>query len=704
MSFTVKFKELLNLAIGTPEKGVVNFNALHIFLQSIIEHLNIEEQEKVLPGSEKDYLSVSHFQGTAGEKSEMQMLYHMLSDTSDRIINTFDRRLSVVESQMSYLEALPSTEQLLESSEPFKKPAQEMWQMLKLKKKVEGNEEGMTKAMKTLQELLTSVYSLQSDTNYFKNELEQLMKKVDKISLDEVNKQSQEMKDQQEQVKNLQLDMVPEGNSSSTMTIKQLLAGHPLSAEGKRLTAKQSVGSLINLTTDFNSLKKQFAKLENKVQEQSNQTANLQFLSSIGLTPQLETEINILQDKNKIYEEHLEKVQGHCNLLEKITSILQNKVEDIKDLKILVNELEMRMVDKTWLEEEMKEKADKSALIFKANQTDLEVSTVKLNDMIHDIMHKMTIHEQNWQKMLEKLFSDVDSKLGHMDLDPVKIDMENIWKIVKKHLSDGPHFDVDRAAGLKKQLFERMKCISCDRPVQIMTSPQMISIQKEDIYSHAWPTSPNNFEYLQQLKLSKQRRMQQLQPVQEMTQLPEQADMPPHGHLFGDNCSNLRRVVKLPNLTTVYPYGNPAVFPGENAEVNILGVDGVMYKGRMTPHGSLPPVTTEKDQAGLKTTRPPRFHSGYDRMCPKISNALYPALRPRTSMTAQDLQRFPLQPIPTSSTLQHLPTSSTANISSAIDRTTREATGVDPFIIKPGSASLSGNNFSPIASEKRNNM
>ncbi|XP_043855219.1 uncharacterized protein C16orf96 homolog [Dromiciops gliroides] len=1159
MSFYIKFKDLLNLALGTPDPGVVNFNALHILLNSIIEHLHLEEQLKVLPGNEKDYRPPDPLQVPSREKTEVNEEDLLCRITSNNIIGTLEQRLSVLESQVAFLKTLPSTDQLLESSQTFRKPAQEMWQMLKLKKQVEGNEEGMTKAMQTLQDLLSTISSLQSDTGYFKMELDQLKEKVDKISLDEVNQHSQELKDQQEQVKSLQLDMedvknklcsfpdgsdimqwtalhdamysheddqnnlspspdqsdivqqttsqdamyshvdtketpekaegetsavtpevtseetpkppktpktpetrmpsvktvqprsgtttqksdpkasplgkalvamgitvgpetltsmgiaidpgilsamgittdpqtlaamginpvlgaglgtarkpgvttgpfsftgpttstgpsastaepqgippgvtwnassfldalgvtpnettlramgidtnadslsnlgsmvdpatlvalailtgkelpphlyssaplptlpevpdttteskpavVPEfftspdttageGTSAavtsqasegilpSTRSLKQLPTGPSLSAEGKRLTAKRSVGSLINLPIEYDSLKEQLAKLEDKVQQQANSLANLQFLSSLGLTPKLETEMSTLQDKitilqetgqkNKTYEQHLEKVQQHCNLLEKVTETLQDKMEDIKGLKIVVKQLEMRKVDKARMEEEMKEKADKSALAFKASRADLEFATVQLNDMMHDMLQKMSVHKQDWQKVLAKLFLDVDSKLDHMDLDPVKRQMEYIWKFVKKNLSEGPRFDADSAAGFKKQLFERVKCISCDRPVDMMTSPQLISIQKANLCPRARPISANSYEYLQRLKLRlhhhssvscsepawelfsfgasfslishiqsftdpvdatstislinkrpllfiptatilpqtlirivdfkmdgnleatyslpfqsyfillllthsvmmllismalpalpmpgllmrqdpmwppeaqselgrrlapslcwpsfprEQQRLQQQQPTQETTNFPEQANMPAGGHPFWDNSSSLRRVMKIPNLTTLYPYGDPSVFPAENSEVNILGVDGVMYKGRMASRGAPRPVIAEKDLTGLKTPRPPSSRSGCERVRSSISNTLYPASRSRTSMTAQVLQQFALQPLLPSGILQH---------SSA----TRSATSGGPISVKPNSASLPLRRLNPTSSEE----
>uniref|UniRef100_A0A7N4P842 DUF4795 domain-containing protein n=1 Tax=Sarcophilus harrisii TaxID=9305 RepID=A0A7N4P842_SARHA len=291
-----------------------------------------------------------------------------------------------------------------------------------------------------------------------------------------------------------------------------------------------------------------------------------------------------------------------------------------------------------------------------------------------------------------------------MDLDPVKKQMEHMWKFIKKSLMEGPRFDAETAAGFRKQLFDRMKCISCDRPVNVMTSPQLISVRNLDISHHARPVSANSYEYLKQLKL---REMQQLQS---MTNAPERGDMPTDGQARLDNNSSLRRIVKMPNLTTIHPYGDPSVFPPPNSEVNILGVDGNLYKGRMGLRGTPRSFMTEKDLAGLKVPKPPP-----SRKVPEyssISNVLYPASSPRTSLTAQVLQQFS-QPMMPSGILQHSPSS--ANLSPKIPSTnnrptTKATTSGGPFTRKFGkssksrSASLPTGGLNPNSREEGTNI
>lgn len=41
-------------------------------------------------------------------------------------------------------------------------------------------------------------------------------------------------------------------------------------------------------------------------------------------------------------------------------------------------------------------------------------------------------------------------QLDRMALDPLSKQLEEVWKVVKKFLSEGPRFDADSAAGFKK--------------------------------------------------------------------------------------------------------------------------------------------------------------------------------------------------------------------------------------------------------------
>lgn len=39
----ISLLDLLNLSIGTPQRGAVNFNALHVLLHAVLQHLDLQE-------------------------------------------------------------------------------------------------------------------------------------------------------------------------------------------------------------------------------------------------------------------------------------------------------------------------------------------------------------------------------------------------------------------------------------------------------------------------------------------------------------------------------------------------------------------------------------------------------------------------------------------------------------------------------------
>ncbi|MEE6497307.1 hypothetical protein FKM82_002705 [Ascaphus truei] len=135
MSCSVSFKELVNLAIGSPELGAVNFNALHSLLHGLLEHLQVGEVRRDLSQEEKDFIQPDLSPGgLATEEGRQTSLFHQLQE-----------RMGRMEAKLLHLDSLPSSSTLLLGSQSQNKPVQEMWQLMQLKKKVEMNEDGVNK-------------------------------------------------------------------------------------------------------------------------------------------------------------------------------------------------------------------------------------------------------------------------------------------------------------------------------------------------------------------------------------------------------------------------------------------------------------------------------------------------------------------------------------------------------------------------------
>lgn len=58
------------------------------------------------------------------------------------------------------------------------------------------------------------------------------------------------------------------------------------------------------------------------------------------------------------------------------------------------------------------QKADKSALAAKVSRVQFDATTEQLNHMMQELVAKMSGQEQDWQKMLDRLLMEMDSKAG----------------------------------------------------------------------------------------------------------------------------------------------------------------------------------------------------------------------------------------------------------------------------------------------------
>ncbi|CAM5087035.1 unnamed protein product [Natator depressus] len=625
MSFSVTFAELVNIAIGTPELGNVNFNALHVLLHGLLEHLQLQDIKKEISQEERDFLQAAPSFTAEGQVQEQVPLERK----SSSLFHQLQERLTRVESQLIHLNNPPTTAQLLARSQPFNKPAEEMWQMMQLKKKMEMNEEGMTKAMNTLQDLLTNIYSLQSTVNTFQEELGVLKDNFQQVNMDEMRERLAQLDQQSQLIQAIldrldkmqaQLSSFPEQVdivqwSSLFDSLADKSSSDPVpSLDSKRDTVREALSKLCQLPEKHEALGTRISLLESELKQQVDHLAKLGISDDVAADlERMKNEISSLQskeDKGSEFQRDLQaqvqKLKEQYEKLQKASERLLSSMGDFQNLRMMVQQLDLNKADKALLEQEMNVKADKSALEAMVNHGELQSATTQLNEMMQDLLQKMSLQDNDWQKALEKLFSDVDSKLDRMALDPLRKQLEEVWKFIKKYLSEGPRFDADSAAGFKRQLFERVKCISCDRPVAMMTGPHLVTVRKANLLSRPRPASANGYEYLALKQLARE----------QVVEGNDGREMTSHGQLSSQQCWQcqahaaypIKRLSKVKALTTMYPYGDPTVLTYDNSEVDILGINGVLYKGRVSSQLANRSVSLEKEFSGAKTPRPPSKH------------------------------------------------------------------------------------------------
>jgi len=182
---TVSLSNMVDLALGTPELGAVNFSVLHSLLHAMLQRLNIADVLADLPAERED-VELGHAvprttrqdgvkvddrretsdmesdSGVAGLTSAIDggtELYadHLASKReSDKPIpvmrspyHQLEERVGRMEHQLMDLNSLPSTKELMKSggqeSNSSSRPVADMWQGMQLSRKVDANTQGVSK-------------------------------------------------------------------------------------------------------------------------------------------------------------------------------------------------------------------------------------------------------------------------------------------------------------------------------------------------------------------------------------------------------------------------------------------------------------------------------------------------------------------------------------------------------------------------------
>ncbi|XP_039596243.1 glutamine-rich protein 2 isoform X1 [Polypterus senegalus] len=170
MPAPVSLSDLLRLSIGTPEVGSVNFGALRALLHGILSHLQIQEVTAELRDEDSDL----HDRGAHPQPAT----FHYM-----------ERKVADIEKQVAALSGLPSAAELLERSKtasPGDSPVNDMWQLIVMKKKIEANEDGVSKAMALLQEMLCEINELKKSTKRLEQESQRISGQLSQIDLMEL--------------------------------------------------------------------------------------------------------------------------------------------------------------------------------------------------------------------------------------------------------------------------------------------------------------------------------------------------------------------------------------------------------------------------------------------------------------------------------------------------------------------------------------
>ncbi|KAL6476287.1 hypothetical protein MHYP_G00147860 [Metynnis hypsauchen] len=318
-------------------------------------------------------------------------------------------------------------------------------------------------------------------------DIKKLKKDVAAVSMAQKSSTDKQMQDQLDSLRSMLEDMMASSSAMLSWSLQQDTAeleksgqgqgqgqdwGHVRGQGGLSGQAGPTCPSyMVNLSRKVSQLFQRYETLQSMVSGFMKLQVSGRTIQAADITSELMSEVQgaILQ------------LQAECEKLHITANHLMEdhnqKQSHIDHLYKTVEELDEKKADREVVEMEIGIKADKRALETKVSRIQFDTMTEQLNGMFQELLSKITGQEQDWHKVIEKISTEMECKLNRIELDPLKKQLEDRWKSIRKQLQAQPAPEPDDAAGFRKQLVARFHCISCDRPVDMITpGPLLLTV------------------------------------------------------------------------------------------------------------------------------------------------------------------------------------------------------------------------------------
>ncbi|XP_068193658.1 uncharacterized protein [Antennarius striatus] len=594
----VSLFDLLNLSIGTPQSGTVNFSALHALLHAILRQLDIREmktgwkdtppgdghpdaavgvtairgeQEELQPGSERQEPVASSpsptpSSGAPGER-QWRLRVQTCEEDVSKMVDAQAETVIAVTTCCRRVDALE--EAVLSLKDAVQKLPEELsecvkWDVLQAALLRDGGrlqEEvvssgGVDPASHTPLNIFTCHTRTPSPPRHVED--------ADRPDTPTSSSASGRILSNQEVTEASGEPQVshPDAGGMADWT--------PLSREGSErypetVEALRSIGTL---KEKFDGLEARLAELEERNVEQSQLEDLRELISNQGsqaalkdLEDQLQQQRAVIEGVTSEQERNLELVndgrkmmlqlQAECEKLHESTRCLR---EDSRQRQSLL------------------EKADKSALDSKVSRLQFDSVTDQLSSMFHELLNKVTGQEQDWHQVIDRLSTEMACKLNRIELDSMKKQLEGRWRDIHQKLQAQGAPELEDAAALRKQLVDRFHCLSCDRPVvKYSPGPQVVTL----------PSSPG-FPAHKSIRPFTVYALEQFRQHYRSERLPEPAD---YSHVtITRSCGGSHTITPAGQRRSgLQSMKHQTEVDGttQSEEIDIIGLDGHIYKGRL---------------------------------------------------------------------------------------------------------------------------
>ncbi|XP_052535678.1 uncharacterized protein C16orf96 homolog isoform X6 [Tympanuchus pallidicinctus] len=210
--------------------------------------------------------------------------------------------------------------------------------------------------------------------------------------------------------------------------------------------------------------------------------------------------------------------------------------------------------------------------------TSENVATEKMQGEGSDFSREVLNQVGQLQEQCTRLQEAAEQLWG--DSKDTQAQRQQTWRLSKQCHCQRPYFDTSSANRLKRNLFDPMKCISCDRPLAAAPRLPLVTVRK---------ASAGGSDCLAQQLPGRETKGRN-----QISQGPTAPTRPPSASS---------------SLTTICPFGVPADLTYNNGQVDILGIDGIIYKGKLSSQATNGTATRGRDFPGTKSPRPSAQHT-----------------------------------------------------------------------------------------------
>ncbi|XP_075260742.1 uncharacterized protein LOC142352200 isoform X10 [Convolutriloba macropyga] len=605
--------DLIDMSLGTPEVGAVNFNILHSLLHQLLKEVGLGD--KAAAPIDTSVLKSAAANATAPPTTQPDGKDGTDGKTTSTPYHAMISRINQLESRLKVLDH-PDQKQVNEDTMIIKehggkgvKPVSDMWTLVQTQRRSQSNEEMITKLSSMMEDLLSAHQRAKADNELLKSKItsfnslaeelikqtEELKKRVDelekkeandRVDIDELKKRMQSAQENLEAI-NKRMEGIP--TDFSVFALKKDVENNFASKEDLDREMMRVMGLLDKKASqdDMLEVQEKLRNIPNDLVEQLDQmNKNLESLrldrDSYGSIQNVHEDAETLaslQNSFGIMQNEVEKLQSQCQFLMDEGKATRKSVIEV-DAR--VQTLDMIKADKETIQIEIDLKADKRALDSKIGRTLFDEKTGEIDEEIGKLKLRLGGAEDDYRKALDELLKKLDAKLDKDELGPLKEWLENKLKglkpkLIKQEYRLDATFDADDAAGFRKPLSKAF-CISCDRSLDVAPAYPIPTFPSYNPLPPSRSARPYTTYELDQIRQA-QRLMHQ-----DPDTVIHPYNRPAGGTYTTTTNKRMAKAQQIAQMIEAEETANSAA-----PEVELMGIDGRIYKGRTGESGGMIP-------------------------------------------------------------------------------------------------------------------